>query len=49
MYITLGSPESSKLWEFITTNDFNKAMPPVNYVFSDGTNQHDDNRQGISI
>lgn len=36
-YITPGSPESSKLWEYITTNDFNKAMPPVNYVFSDGT------------
>lgn len=29
-YVTPGSPESSKLWEFITTNDFDKAMPPVN-------------------
>ena len=29
-YVTPGSPESSKLWEFLTTNDFNKAMPPVN-------------------
>ncbi|MBL0144715.1 MAG: hypothetical protein IPP48_02150 [Chitinophagaceae bacterium] len=29
-FVTPGSPESSKLWEFITTNDFNKAMPPVN-------------------
>ncbi len=29
-FITPGSPESSKLWEYITTNDFDKAMPPVN-------------------
>jgi hypothetical protein len=29
-YVTAGSPESSKLWEYLTTNDFNKAMPPVN-------------------
>lgn len=29
-YVTPGSPEGSKLWEFITTNDFDKAMPPVN-------------------
>ena len=29
-FVTPGSPESSKLWEFLTTNDFNKAMPPVN-------------------
>lgn len=28
-YITAGNPEGSELWEFITTNDFNKAMPPV--------------------
>ena len=28
-YITPGNPEGSKLWEYITTNDFNKAMPPV--------------------
>jgi hypothetical protein len=25
-----GQPESSKLWHLITTNDLNKAMPPVN-------------------
>jgi hypothetical protein len=29
-YVSAGNPESSKLWEFITTNDFDKAMPPVN-------------------
>ena len=29
-YVTAGNPESSKLWEYLTTNDFNKAMPPVN-------------------
>ncbi len=29
-FVAPGSPESSKLWEFLTTNDFNKAMPPVN-------------------
>lgn len=29
-FVTPGNPESSKLWEFITTNNFNKAMPPVN-------------------
>lgn len=29
-FVAAGSPESSKLWEFLTTNDFNKAMPPVN-------------------
>ena len=29
-YVVAGSPEGSKLWEMITTNDFNKAMPPVN-------------------
>jgi Planctomycete cytochrome C len=28
-YVTAGNPEGSKLWEFITTNDFDKAMPPV--------------------
>lgn len=27
--VTPGNPEASKLWEVITTNDFNKAMPPV--------------------
>jgi hypothetical protein len=25
-----GSPETSKLWELLTTNDLNTAMPPVN-------------------
>ncbi|MEO6541568.1 MAG: hypothetical protein ABIN74_11270, partial [Ferruginibacter sp.] len=29
-YVAAGNPESSKLWEYLTTNDFNKAMPPVN-------------------
>jgi len=29
-YILPGNPEASKLWEYITTNDFDKAMPPVN-------------------
>ena len=29
-YVVAGNPEQSKLWEMITTNDFNKAMPPVN-------------------
>lgn len=29
-FVTPGNPSASKLWEFITTNDFNKAMPPVN-------------------
>ena len=28
-YVTAGQPQSSKLWEYITTNDFDKAMPPV--------------------
>ena len=28
--VVAGNPGSSKLWEMITTNDFNKAMPPVN-------------------
>ncbi|MBI3139630.1 MAG: hypothetical protein HYZ15_13720 [Sphingobacteriales bacterium] len=28
-FVTAGHPESSKLWEYITTNDFDKAMPPV--------------------
>lgn len=27
-----GSPEASKLWSLLTTNDLNKAMPPVNAV-----------------
>jgi len=29
-YVVPAYPEKSKLWEMITTNDFNKAMPPVN-------------------
>lgn len=29
-FVTPGDPEGSKLWEYITTNDFDKAMPPVN-------------------
>ncbi|MBL0359195.1 MAG: hypothetical protein IPP72_21040 [Chitinophagaceae bacterium] len=29
-YVIPGSPSSSKLWDFVTTNDFDKAMPPVN-------------------
>jgi hypothetical protein len=28
--VTAGTPENSKLWELLTTNDLNKAMPPVN-------------------
>jgi hypothetical protein len=29
-YVVPGNPQSSKLWEYVTTNDFNKAMPPIN-------------------
>ena len=29
-FVTPGNPEGSRLWEFITTNDFDRAMPPVN-------------------
>jgi hypothetical protein len=29
-YVTPGDPSTSKLWEYLTTNDLNKAMPPVN-------------------
>ncbi|MBL7738856.1 MAG: hypothetical protein JNK14_06520 [Chitinophagaceae bacterium] len=29
-YVSPGNASGSKLWEYITTNDFNKAMPPVN-------------------
>ncbi|HAO46801.1 MAG TPA: hypothetical protein PLZ45_01115 [Ferruginibacter sp.] len=29
-YVAPGNPDGSKLWEYLTTNDFNKAMPPVN-------------------
>ena len=28
-YVTPGNPAESKLWEYITTNNFNKAMPPI--------------------
>jgi hypothetical protein len=29
-YVSPGNPASSKLWQYLTTNDFNKAMPPIN-------------------
>lgn len=29
-YVSAGNPEGSQIWEYITTNNFNKAMPPVN-------------------
>ena len=29
-YVVAGNPSASKLWEYITTNNFDKAMPPVN-------------------
>ena len=29
-FVTPGNPEASKLWNLITTNDLNRAMPPVN-------------------
>lgn len=29
-FVTAGNPEASRLWDYVTTNDFNKAMPPVN-------------------
>ncbi|MEP7237138.1 MAG: hypothetical protein ABI685_04725 [Ferruginibacter sp.] len=29
-YVSAGNPDGSKLWEYLTTNNFNKAMPPVN-------------------
>lgn len=29
-YVTPGNPSTSKLWEYLTTNDLDKAMPPVN-------------------
>lgn len=28
-YVVAGQPGASKLWEYLTTNDFDKAMPPV--------------------
>jgi len=36
-YISPGNPQGSKLWDFITTNDFKNAMPPVNSSFEMGT------------
>lgn len=40
-FVSAGNPGGSKLWEFLTTNDFDKAMPPVNsnheMSFSDKT------------
>lgn len=32
-FVVAGNPQSSKLWEYITTNDKDKAMPPVNSNF----------------
>jgi hypothetical protein len=29
-FVTPGNPSTSKLWEYVTTNDFDNAMPPVN-------------------
>lgn len=29
-FVSPGSPEGSKLWEYVTTNKLDKAMPPVN-------------------
>lgn len=29
-YVTPGNPGASKFWEYVTTNDFDNAMPPVN-------------------
>lgn len=29
-YVVAGNPEGSQLWDYITTNNFDKAMPPVN-------------------
>ena len=29
-FITPGNPGASQLWTYLTTNDFDKAMPPVN-------------------
>ncbi len=29
-YVAPGNPGGSKLWEYLTTNNFDKAMPPVN-------------------
>lgn len=32
-FVIAGDPSASKLWQYITTNDFDKAMPPVNSNF----------------
>ena len=37
LYVSPGNPQGSKLWDFITTNDFDKAMPPVNSNHELGT------------
>jgi hypothetical protein len=29
-YVTPGNPGASKFWDYVTTNDFDEAMPPVN-------------------
>lgn len=29
-YVSAGNPGNSKLWQFLTTNDYDNAMPPVN-------------------
>ena len=29
-YVVAGNPEGSKMWDYLTTNNFDKAMPPVN-------------------
>lgn len=29
-FVVPGNPEASELWKYVTTNDFDKAMPPVN-------------------
>ncbi|MDE3248933.1 MAG: hypothetical protein KGO82_09760 [Bacteroidota bacterium] len=28
-YVSPGDPGGSKIWDYLTTNDFNKAMPPI--------------------
>ncbi|MBK8609796.1 MAG: hypothetical protein IPL84_07565 [Chitinophagaceae bacterium] len=29
-FVAAGNPDGSQLWEYLTTNNFDKAMPPVN-------------------